>query len=63
MLETRFADDLGGGIDSDVDGDDAGVAGAETRRRLGLLNDARSNAAGLLRYFERRAAGTLTALG
>jgi glyoxylase-like metal-dependent hydrolase (beta-lactamase superfamily II) len=57
MLEARFVDDLTG------DGGDAGAGGDETRRRLALLNDARSNAAGLLRYLERRSAGTLTRLG
>lgn len=54
MLEARFADDLAGEV---------GAGGEETQRRLGLLNDARSNAAGLLRYLERRAAGTLTPFG
>jgi glyoxylase-like metal-dependent hydrolase (beta-lactamase superfamily II) len=54
MLEARFADDLAGEV---------GAGSEETQRRLGLLNDARSNAAGLLRYLERRAAGTLTPFG
>ena len=53
MLEARFSDHLAPGAD----------AGAEADRRLGLLNDTRSNAAGLVRYLERRAAGTLTPLG
>jgi len=61
MLEARFADDLTGDILDETPAEDPGVE--QARRRLGLLNDARSNAAGLLRYLERRAAGTLTALG
>jgi glyoxylase-like metal-dependent hydrolase (beta-lactamase superfamily II) len=35
----------------------------DAQRRLELLNDTRSNAAGLLRYFQRRDAGTLTDVG
>jgi glyoxylase-like metal-dependent hydrolase (beta-lactamase superfamily II) len=35
----------------------------DTGRRIELLNDTRSNAAGLLRYFQRRDAGTLTDVG
>ncbi len=35
----------------------------DARRRLELLNDTRSNAAGLVRYFQRRDAGTLTDVG
>jgi glyoxylase-like metal-dependent hydrolase (beta-lactamase superfamily II) len=38
-------------------------ADPDARRRLELLNDTRSNAAGLLRYFQRRDAGTLTDVG
>lgn len=35
----------------------------DAHRRLALLNDARSNAAGLLRYFQRREDGSLTPVG
>lgn len=56
MLEARFGDDLI--ADTDVSG-----STDQTHRRLALLNDARSNASGILRYLERREAGTLTALG
>lgn len=35
----------------------------DARRRLDLLNDPRSNAAGLIRYFQRRDDGTLTDVG
>jgi glyoxylase-like metal-dependent hydrolase (beta-lactamase superfamily II) len=52
MLDARF----GEGVTA-PDGND------EARRRIGLLNGTRSNAAGILRYLERRDAGTLTPLG
>lgn len=53
-LAARFRDEL----------DPASVADdPEAVRRLALLNDVRSNAAGLLRYFQRRDAGTLTPVG
>jgi glyoxylase-like metal-dependent hydrolase (beta-lactamase superfamily II) len=48
------------GAEGDVGG--AGVVG-DTARRLELLNGVRSNAAGMLRYLERRDAGTLTPIG
>jgi glyoxylase-like metal-dependent hydrolase (beta-lactamase superfamily II) len=53
LLEHRFAADLAPEDD----------AGDEARARIGLLNDARSNAAGILRYLRRRDEGTLTRLG
>ncbi len=53
MLTRRFADDLEAGAD----------ASDETERRIALLNDPRSNAAGILRYLRRRDEGTLTPLG
>lgn len=53
MLEHRFAADIG-----PVDG-----AGDDAEGRIGLLNDPRSNAAGILRYLKRRDDGTLTRLG
>lgn len=53
-LAARFADEL----------DPVAVADdPEAVRRLALLNDVRSNAAGLLRYFQRRDDGTLTEVG
>jgi glyoxylase-like metal-dependent hydrolase (beta-lactamase superfamily II) len=54
MLEARFSDDLASAVQEVDEG---------TRRRLELLNDPRSNAAGMLRYLERRQAGTLTPYG
>lgn len=53
MLAHRFADDLA--LDAD--------AAAEAEERIALLNDPRSNAAGILRYLRRRDEGTLTPLG
>jgi glyoxylase-like metal-dependent hydrolase (beta-lactamase superfamily II) len=53
-LRRRFADELGAG---------ASVNDPDATRRIELLSDVRSNAAGLLRYFERRDAGTLTDRG
>lgn len=53
MLAQRFADDLA--LDPDA------AEGAEAR--IALLNDPRSNAAGILRYLRRRDDGTLTPLG
>lgn len=53
MLAHRFADDLALADD----------AGAEAAARIELLNDPRSNAAGILRYLRRRDDGTLTPLG
>jgi glyoxylase-like metal-dependent hydrolase (beta-lactamase superfamily II) len=53
-LARRFADDLR----TDERPDDPDAA-----RRLALLSDVRSNAAGLLRYLRRRDEGTLTPLG
>jgi glyoxylase-like metal-dependent hydrolase (beta-lactamase superfamily II) len=53
MLEMRFEADLR----PEAPADDV------TRQRLEILNDTRSNAAGLLRYLQRREAGTLTRLG
>jgi glyoxylase-like metal-dependent hydrolase (beta-lactamase superfamily II) len=53
MLEARFHEDVFAAPDAD----------GETRRRIELLNGARSNATGLLRYLKRREAGTLTPLG
>jgi glyoxylase-like metal-dependent hydrolase (beta-lactamase superfamily II) len=53
MLTQRFADELA----PDTDADDT------TRRRLAVLNDVRSNAAGILRYLARRDDGTLTPTG
>ncbi len=61
MLEARFADDLSP-PSADGSGDGDGTR-EDTRGRLQLLNDVRSNASGILRYLERRAAGTLTPLG
>jgi glyoxylase-like metal-dependent hydrolase (beta-lactamase superfamily II) len=53
-LARRFADEL----------DPAAVPDdPDAERRLALLSDVRSNAAGLLRYFQRRDDGTLTPLG
>lgn len=53
MLAHRFADDLALAPD----------AAEEAAQRIALLNDPRSNAAGILRYLARRDAGTLTPLG
>jgi glyoxylase-like metal-dependent hydrolase (beta-lactamase superfamily II) len=53
-LARRFADELR----TDERPDDPDAA-----RRLALLSDVRSNAAGLLRYLRRRDEGTLTPLG
>ncbi len=53
MLAHRFADDLA--LEPDA------AEGAEAR--IALLNDPRSNAAGILRYLRRRDDGTLTPLG
>lgn len=53
MLALRFADDLA--LEDDA------AEGAEAR--IALLNDPRSNAAGILRYLRRRDDGTLTPLG
>lgn len=53
-LHRRFRDEVA----EEVLADDP-----DARRRLELLNDTRSNAAGLLRYFQRRDAGTLTEVG
>jgi glyoxylase-like metal-dependent hydrolase (beta-lactamase superfamily II) len=55
MLEARFSDDL-----TPTEGDETS---AEAHQRLALLNDTRSNASGILRYLQRREAGTLTPLG
>jgi glyoxylase-like metal-dependent hydrolase (beta-lactamase superfamily II) len=71
MLEHRFAADLIEPALRARDDDPAAhgaVAPADPRatealRRLDLLNDARSNAAGILRYLRRRDDGTLTRLG
>jgi len=53
-LQRRFMDEVdAAALDDDPD----------ARRRLELLNDTRSNAAGLVRYFQRRDAGTLTDIG
>jgi glyoxylase-like metal-dependent hydrolase (beta-lactamase superfamily II) len=53
-LARRFADEL----------DPAAVPDdPDAERRLALLSDVRSNAAGLLRYFQRRDDGTLTPVG
>lgn len=53
-LAARFADEF----------DEAAVAhDPDGRQRLELLSDTRSNAAGLVRYFQRRDAGTLTDVG
>jgi glyoxylase-like metal-dependent hydrolase (beta-lactamase superfamily II) len=51
-LQQRFATEL-----------DPGLEDEESIQRVELLNDTRSNAAGLLRYLQRRDAGTLTPLG
>ena len=40
-----------------------GDAAEDAEARIALLNDPRSNAAGILRYLDRRDAGTLTPLG
>jgi len=56
MLTARFADDL------EVAHDDEG-GDPDAQARLSLLNDVRSNAAGLLRYLRRKADGTLTPTG
>lgn len=56
-LARRFADDLGPGADG------GGEPDPTDRARLELLNDTRSNAAGLVRYLRRREEGTLTELG
>ena len=53
MLAHRFADDLAPDPE----------AGAAAEARIALLNDPRSNAAGILRYLRRRDEGTLTPLG
>lgn len=53
MLVARFAEDLA----PTEDAAEAALA------RIELLNDPRSNAAGILRYLDRRDAGTLTRLG
>lgn len=53
-LQRRCADEVG----ADDDTDDPG-----RRRALELLNDTRANAAGIIRYLERRRSGTLTPLG
>jgi len=53
MLQAHFEADI-----RPLDPDDE-----MARQRLGILNDTRSNAAGLLRYLQRREAGTLTRLG
>lgn len=53
-LAARFADELNPAVLADD---------PEAARRLALLNDVRSNAAGLLRYFQRRDDGTLTEVG
>jgi len=68
MLEHRFAEDLLDPSLRSTEAQDSGAAGdrggtSETVRRLELLNDARSNAAGILRYLRRRDEGTLTRLG
>ncbi len=53
-LRRRFHDEVdAGALETDPD----------AQRRVDLLNDTRSNAAGLLRYFHRRDAGTLTEVG
>ncbi len=53
-LQRRFQDEV----------DEAAVADdPDARRRLDLLSGTRSNAAGLLRYLQRRDAGTLTDVG
>ncbi len=53
-LAARFADELNPAALADD---------PEALERLALLNDVRSNAAGLLRYFQRRDDGTLTEVG
>jgi glyoxylase-like metal-dependent hydrolase (beta-lactamase superfamily II) len=53
-LAHRFADEFDAATVSDD---------PDAERRLALLSDVRSNAAGLLRYLQRRDAGTLTPLG
>jgi glyoxylase-like metal-dependent hydrolase (beta-lactamase superfamily II) len=53
-LRRRFTDELTVG---------ASASDPDATRRIELLSDVRSNAAGLLRYFERRDAGTLTTRG
>ena len=53
-LHRRFLDEIA--LDALEDDPDA-------QRRLTLLNDPRSNAAGLVRYFQRREDGTLTPVG
>jgi glyoxylase-like metal-dependent hydrolase (beta-lactamase superfamily II) len=53
MLEHRFAADLEPATDAD----------GSALARIALLNDPRSNAAGILRYLRRRDEGTLTRLG
>ena len=53
-LQRRFLDE----IEPEAVADDP-----DAERRLALLNDARSNAAGLLRYFQRREDGSLTPVG
>jgi len=53
LLRHRFAEDL----------DLAPDAAEDAEARIALLNDPRSNAAGILRYLDRRDAGTLTPLG
>ncbi|MGA1078050.1 MAG: MBL fold metallo-hydrolase [Nitriliruptoraceae bacterium] len=53
LLTHRFADDLA--LEPE--------AGAAAEARIALLNDPRSNAAGILRYLRRRDEGTLTPLG
>ena len=53
LLTHRFADDLAPAAD----------AAADATARIELLNDPRSNAAGILRYLRRRDDGTLTPLG
>jgi glyoxylase-like metal-dependent hydrolase (beta-lactamase superfamily II) len=69
MLDHQFADELHGPAASEPSEPGAPeVAQPEVRTPdalapLGLLNDARSNAAGILRYLRRRDEGTLTPLG
>ncbi len=53
-LQRRFLDEVD---------HDAVVNDPDAERRLDLLNNARSNAAGLIRYFQRRDDGTLTDVG
>lgn len=67
MLEQRFGapmDDESGGDHGDgTDGDPDVTAPPTPAILLEMLNNARSNAAGIVRYLQRREAGTLTPLG